>query len=387
MARKRSTKSEEASKDDGELSALLKDIEEKRGEGIVYPASKLPNTKYLDTGIFVLDYLLFGGIPEGRTTMIYGNEGSGKSSMAASIVSSFQRKHGKDPHSHTAVWIDAESMFDPWWHNRLGVDCDKMLLVQPRTGQEGVDIVDAMMRTKEVGLIVIDSIPSLVPAAIIDRSAEDVTVAELARLVGTMCSKITAAWNDERRRGHVPTVIMINQWRNKIGVMFGDPRSLPGGKQINYHATCKIDIKKKENVPTKGDYKGMVVANEHDFKIAKHKGAWSQQGSYTMAMSSHWKDDYHLGMIDNQTTVATFAKKEGLITGGGASWKIHGVDNKFKSLDELRGYLLENEDEYLLLARKLMLMKRAEQQMPLLPPDGFILGKDLRKEKIDWNSG
>jgi recombination protein RecA len=353
-----------------EFDDVVAEIRRSKGEMAIRPSSQIVPANHIPTGCFILDFALLGGIPEGFNTMIYGAESSGKTTLCKKIVGNFQKKHP----DKKAVWVDPEGMFDPLWAKQLGVDVDSMHYASPESGNEAVDIIDALMSAWETGLVVVDSIPAMVPMAIIEKSAEDDTMTELARLMGKFCSKVLMNQAKERKRGHWVTLLLINQFRTKPGFVMGDPRYLPGGKQINHIPTTKIEVRNKEQLGKDRFDNEVVELNEHSFKITKHKhGASITSGEFQMIINPDNKLGLKQGDFDDTATVATFAKRMGLITGGGSSWKIEGVSKKFGKLDEIKQYLVSCPEDCLRLKQTLIAMQRKEKGLPLLPPDKYLL--------------
>jgi recombination protein RecA len=354
-----------------ELAAVLADIRKNKGENSVLPASQIPIANHIPTGSFILDFALLGGIPEGFPTMIYGLESSGKTTILKKVVGCFQRKHP----DKQVVWIDSEGMFDPQWATQLGVDLDRLLVHRPETGQEAVDVMEAMMGAWETGMVVLDSIPGCVPFNIIQKSAEDMTMTELARLMGVMCSKLTASYQAERKRGHFVTNLFVNQFRFKVGgLVLGDPRTLPGGRQINHIPTTKIEIKNKEEHGKDRYDNDVVEHNAHEFKITKAKhGSSIRSGEFRMMINPDNADGVPQGTIDDADTVCVYAKKMGMLTGGGAAWRVDGIDRKFGNIASIVTHLRETPEEYVRLCQQVIAAQRQSKGLPLLPPDGYLL--------------
>lgn len=371
MARERKTKKKKDILGEGtELGAIAGDIRKRMGEHSVSKGSASLGFNHIETGIFMIDFATFGGIQEGRVSQFYGHEASGKTTLAMRCGAAAQRKYPDG----AVVIIDAEGTFDMRWAEYHGMDTERIVYCQPESGEEAVDILEAVMRAKETIMVIVDSLPALVPQKIIDKSAEDNTVAERARLIGIACSKILSASQAERARNHFPTVIIINQWRTKIGVMFGDPRVLPGGSQPRYLSSLMLEMKKKKQ-NTGRDHHDIetVFHNDHAFKIDKLKGGSSiLQGEFEMIC--HAETGLEPGTINDFRTVGVYAKRMGLITGGGASWRIDGIDRKFSKLADIEQFLKDEPEEFLTLKRRMIMIKREEMGLPAIPKDGYLLG-------------
>lgn len=384
---KRRDVNEAGTEEDGvnEFQEMLDDIESSVGENVAVRADNMPLFTYLDMGTFLLDYAMLGGYAEGTGHMIYGNEGSSKTTLCLQAVASAQRKHP----TMQAVWVDVEKKFDPLWAAKHGVDLTRCTVIRPPTGEKAVDIIDAATRSKEVTIVVLDSIPSLAPFKVLEKSAEDATVAERARLVGLLCSKLQQNWIDGGRRGHKPTFFCINQFREKIGVMFGDTRTLPGGRFQNFMVDTKLEIKAFE-VMSKTEGFELHEHNEHDFRFTKTKGGFSiKKGKFKMVMDdSERTDGLVTGQADDYLTVLTYAKAKGWVTGGGKKWRIKGVNNPdtedgtFPSRDKAGGmidYLKTAPDDFRFIKLCLVIDKRRDSRLPDLPPDRYLLGQTVTR--------
>lgn len=368
---------------ESELGDLIKATRKRMGDHVVNTGIGATGVTYVETGVFLLDYALLGGLQESRVNMLYGWEAAGKTTLAMRSIAAAQRKHP----DMAVAFIDAEGTYDPKWAQSHGVDNDRLVYFQPETGEEAVDIIEASIRAKETCSVVLDSVPAIVPQKMIERSAEDPTMAVRASLMGVCCSKMLAAMSSERRRNHNPSIILVNQWRRKVGFVMGDNRILPGGDQLRYLCSTMTEAKKKPKaIMGKDKYDNeTLLANEHAFDVDKLKGGQSlKQGEFKMVISDEYRmsdadndmPDIHLpaGTIDDYKTVVTYGKRMGFVTGGGQSWSIDGVEGKFGKLQKIVEYLVENPDDFLILKRKMIALKREENGLPPIPPDGYLLG-------------
>jgi len=364
-----------------EFQAMLTKINKERGN-VVTSASRIPAANHIPTGCFMLDYALLGGIADGFATMFYGYESCGKTFKVLKTIAGFQRKY----QDKEAVLIDFEGMFDKDWAATLGCDLERLHVVRPSMGNEGVDLIEALMEPMEVGLIAVDSVPGCVPQRVADKSAEDSTMGELARLMGIMCSKILVSWANERRRDHWVSVLLINQFRSKIGQMFGDPRTLPGGRQINHLPTTKIELKNNEIGGKDAFDSHMMVRNEHSFKITKAKhGRSVREGEFHVSLSEDQNDG--VGVFDyiNHKAVVTYAKKMGVLVGGGAggySFACLDRSPRFKTYDQAGMHLLENPEDMDTMQRTLISMQRVDKGLSPLPKDGYLVSRTRTRRKI-----
>jgi recombination protein RecA len=334
------------------LDSVMAQVAETHGANVMRNARTLATFKHISTGIFTLDMALFGGVPESLITMLYGWESSGKTTVAMRVLGATQRKYP----DKKAVFIDVEGTFSNAWAVKHGVDLDKLIIVTPETGEQAVDVADAVLRAHDTSIVILDSLPALVPVKELEKSAEDVTVALQARLIGTFVRKATQALLDERKQGHYPSLILINQFRNKIALM-GDPRSLPGGNALKFFVACSVEIANKETIGKDAYDVETVEFNDHSFKIKKNKiGTGIRNGEFQMIRNpSHPRGS---GFIDEGKTVLTYAKKFGIFTGGGSTWRIDGIEKKFSRIQEAIDWLYDNPEPYHALKERLLTIQR-----------------------------
>lgn len=376
-ARPRATKKSEL---DGVICQLETLYRPEGTSALIHPASEHPAYNHIPTGAFNLDFSLLGGIPEGSATMLYGKPSCGKTTLAKRIVAEFQRKvaplrEAGHTVSTVAVWVDTERLFDSGWAAKQGVDIDALRLVQPSHGQMAVDIIAAVVGAAEVGLVVLDSVPACISMNILDKSAEDMTMTELARLMGTLSDKLLGAWNDEAKRGHHFTFVPINQWRTKPGMSFGDPRYRPGGIHIDHLPTTQIGLTNKEHMGEDQWGNEVVEYNEHEFHATKVKATSTRNGKFRMMVNPHNQLGLPVASFDNAKAILTMAKKMGAVTGGGAKRylpKSDGTLYEFRTDDRAAKWLRENPDEERALARLLVMMQREDKGLAALPPDGYL---------------
>lgn len=368
--RQRSVAPEKGERKFNSLDALAAEVSEKIGPQVMYRGSALPGHVHTEFGVFLLDMALLGGLPEGQVTQIYGWEASGKTTMCMRAVANAQRKYP----DKAVAFIDAEHTFDPTWARHHGIDTDNLFIVQPESGEQAVDILDAVLRADDTALVVLDSLPALVPQAEIDTSAEDSLVAKRSQLLGRACSKILAATQHARARGNNPTTLFVNQFRMKIGVVHGDPRVLPGGMQPKYLATTMVEIKRVKRHTGRDEHEIEIVShNDHAFTIKKSKvGNSLTDGNFTMIC-----DPGHplgQGAIDEVGTVSTYAKRMGFITGGGTAWRLNGVDYKFGKKAQIEAFLLEDDFEFAMLKARMVAYRRQQMGLNAFPKDGYLMG-------------
>ncbi|GAA2925919.1 recombinase RecA [Streptomyces enissocaesilis] len=243
------------------LDAALAQIERQFGKGAVMRLGDRPNDpiEVISTGSTALDIALgVGGLPRGRVVEVYGPESSGKTTLTLHAVANAQKAGG------TVAFVDAEHALDPEYAKALGVDTDNLILSQPDTGEQALEIVDMLVRSGAIDLIVIDSVAALVPRAEIEGEMGDSHVGLQARLMSQALRKITGALHQSGT-----TAIFINQLREKIGVMFGSPETTTGGRALKFYASVRLDIRRIETLKDGTD----AVGNRTRVKVVKNKVA------------------------------------------------------------------------------------------------------------------
>ena len=244
------------------LNSTIAMIEKQYGKGAIMKLGDNgvgTDIEAIPTGCLSLDLALgIGGVPRGRILEVYGPESSGKTTVALHIIAETQRLGG------VAAFIDAEHALDAQYAHALGVDTNELYLSQPDTGEQALDICESLVRSSAVDVIVIDSVAALTPKAEIEGDMGDSHVGLLARLMSQALRKLTAITNRSKT-----CVIFINQLREKVGVMFGNPETTPGGKALKYFATIRLDIRKADSL--KGD--GGIIGNRVKCKVVKNKVA------------------------------------------------------------------------------------------------------------------
>lgn len=360
---RRGSNNESKSNEKNELQETFKEVEKRYGEGVVSLASSVTQPDRISTGPFTLDFALLGGIPHNRVSMVVGERHSGKSTLACMIAASAQRMYP----DQTPVYLDIESTFDPVWAEKLGVDTDTMPVITPDSGEMAVDIADAVIGSQETSLLIVDSIAALVPMKEIEASAEDAFVGLQARLVGNFIRRVTSSLVRERRRGHKVTVLLINQFRMKIGVSFGDPRTLPGGKALEFATSVQIIIKNKENKGRNTQGIETMTHNEHSFTITKNKlNGGPRTGEFVLVREYDEDTGLGPGDIDDAATVLAFAKKFGVYHGGGQRWTLEFDDIAidFKKAAEAVQTLRDDRELYWALRTHLIRLQAEAQGMP-----------------------
>ena len=243
------------------LEAALGQIEKQFGKGSVMKLGDFTamNVEAIPTGALSLDVALgIGGIPRGRIIEVYGPESSGKTTLTLHMIAEAQKLGGE------AAFIDAEHALDPVYAKHLGVDIDNLIVSQPDTGEQALEIAEALVRSGALDIIVVDSVAALVPKAEIDGDMGDSHIGLQARLMSQALRKLAGAINKTKT-----VIVFINQLREKVGIMFGNPETTPGGRALKFYASVRMDIRKVENLKQDGE----VVGNRARVKVVKNKVA------------------------------------------------------------------------------------------------------------------
>ncbi len=243
------------------LDAALKKIEKSYGKGSIMKLGEKIDQQIstIPSGSLALDVALgVGGYPRGRIIEVYGPESSGKTTVALHAIAEVQKNGG------TAAFIDAEHALDPQYAQKLGVNIDELLLSQPDTGEQGLEIADALVSSGAVDIVVVDSVVALVPRAEIDGEMGDSHVGLQARLMSQALRKLSGSINKTKT-----IAIFINQIREKVGVMFGNPEITPGGRALKFYATIRLEVRRAEQLKQGTD----IVGNRTKIKVVKNKVA------------------------------------------------------------------------------------------------------------------
>ena len=305
------------------LDIAVSQIEKQFGKGSVMRLGERAATpiEVIPTGSIALDVALgIGGLPRGRVVEIYGPESSGKTTVALHAVANAQAAGG------VAAFIDAEHALDPEYSRALGVDTDALLVSQPDTGEQALEIADMLVRSGALDVIVIDSVAALVPRAEIEGEMGDSHVGLQARLMSQALRKITGALNNSGT-----TAIFINQLREKIGVMFGSPETTTGGKALKFYASIRLDVRRIETLKDGSD----AVGNRTRVKVVKNKVAPPfKQAEFDIV--------YGQG-ISREGSLIDVGVEQGLIKKSGA-WYTYDSDQLGQGKENVRGFLRDNPD-------------------------------------------
>lgn len=246
-------------KDNKELKQAFLEIEKKFGKEAIMLLGEKPDTdtEVFSTGSLAIDNALgIGGFPKGRIIEIFGPESSGKTTITLHAIAEVQKNGG------VAAFIDAEHSIDPQYARNLGIDIDNLILSQPDSGEQALDIVDTLVKTGAIDLIVVDSVAALVPLAELNGEMKDQVVGAQPRLMSKALRKITGSLNKNGT-----TIIFINQIREKVGVLFGNPETTPGGRALKFYSSIRLDVRKNQQISTGSD----IIGNMVKIKVVKNK--------------------------------------------------------------------------------------------------------------------
>ena len=339
------------------LEVALSQIDKQFGKGSVMRLGddNRPPVQVIPTGSLALDVALgIGGLPRGRVIAVYGPESSGKTTVALHAVANAQKAGGN------AAFIDAEHALDPVYARALGVDTDSLLVSQPDTGEQALEIADMLIRSGGIDIIVIDSVAALVPKAEIEGEMGDSHVGLQARLMSQALRKITGALSATGT-----TAIFINQLREKIGVFFGSPETTTGGKALKFYASVRIDVRRIETLKEAG----APVGNRTRAKVVKNKMAPPfKQAEFDIV--------YGKG-ISREGSIIDMGVEAGIVRKSG-SWFTYGDDQLGQGKENVRQFLVDNPELANEIEQKILVSlgigetpdpDQASQDVPDIDPD------------------
>lgn len=313
------------------LELALKKIEKNYGKGAIMRMGEKVDTQIstVSSGSIALDTALgVGGFPRGRIVEIYGPESSGKTTVALHAVAEVQKMGG------TAAYIDAENAMDPAYASALGVNIDDLLLSQPDTGEQGLEIADALVTSGAVDILVVDSVAALVPRAEIEGEMGDAHVGLQARLMSQALRKLSGSINKTKT-----IALFINQIREKVGVMFGNPEVTPGGRALKFYATIRLEVRRSEQIKNGTD----VIGNRTKIKVVKNKVAPPFKVAEVDIM-------YGKGISQTGELVDMAAEKD-IINKAGA-WYSYGDDRIGQGRENAKQYLADNPEIFAEIKQK-----------------------------------
>ncbi|MBE6949463.1 MAG: recombinase RecA [Ruminococcaceae bacterium] len=304
------------------LETAIAQIERSYGKGSIMRLGdeQAVNVETISTGSIALDLALgIGGVPKGRIVEIYGPESSGKTTLALHIIASAQKEGGE------VAFVDAEHALDPSYARALGVDIENLLVSQPDTGEDALSITETLVRSGAVDVVVVDSVAALVPRSEIEGEMGDSSVGVVARLMSQALRKLAGSISKTKC-----IVIFINQLREKIGVMYGNPETTPGGRALKYFSSVRIDVRRIETLKVAGE----MVGNRTRAKIVKNKVAPPFKEAEFDIM-------YGEG-ISKIGEIVDLGVKLDLIDKGGAWFTVNGT--RIQGRDNVKAYLKENPE-------------------------------------------
>jgi recombination protein RecA len=288
------------------------------------------------TGSVSLDIALGGGIPKGRIVEIYGPESSGKTTLTLHAIAELQKAGG------VAAFVDAEHALDPAYAKRLGVDIEKLLVSQPDSGEQALEIVETLVRSNAVDMVVIDSVAALVPQAEIEGDMGDSHMGLQARLMSQALRKLTSIISRSKC-----TVIFINQLRMKIGVMFGNPETTTGGNALKFYASVRMDIRRASQIKTGEE----IIGNRVRVKVVKNKVAPPFRQAEFDIMYNHG--------ISKEGDILDLATEKGIVEKAGA-WFAYGGENIAQGREAAKQYLTDNPKVLAEIDKKVRIVKVEE---------------------------
>jgi recombination protein RecA len=340
---------------DKSLDMALSQIEKQFGTGAIMRlgSSNVQKVAAIPTGALSLDLALgIGGVPRGRIVEIYGPESSGKTTLALHIAAEAQRNGG------IAAFIDAEHALDPHYARALGVDVDELLISQPDTGEQALEIADMLIRSGALDVVIIDSVAALVPRAELEGEMGDTHMGLQARLMSQALRKLAGTINRSDT-----TAVFINQIREKIGVMFGSPETTPGGRALKFYSTVRIDVRRIQSIKEGQD----VIGNRVVAKVVKNKVA---------APFRKAEFDIMFGEgISREGSLLDVAVEQDVVRKSGA-WYTYDDDQLGQGRENAKRFLRENPDVAVQLQARVLASVGLDGSWGAIPTEGVVAGID-----------
>ena len=326
----------------GSLSDILASFKKDYGEGIGDFDSTEEDTERLPFDIFALDLSLGGGIPRGRVSIIYGPEASNKTNLVYKLIASHQKRYPE----LTCVFIDQERTYDAEWAANFGVDNKKLLHLRPAFAEQVVDMAETVLYSEEVGFIAIDSLAAMTTMNQVEKSSEVRAVGGNALVVKSLVGKITTAMNIVKNEGRLPTVVYINQIQHKIGVMYGNPETMPGGFAPKFQASLILRVYGREE-SDKTIHKTLPTSILTSTIIKKKKfPVLATVSEFSMITVPH--KGLKVGEVDDWNTIEKYLREFGLLIDRGAKSKVRWQFGEFESatLKGVKEHIMEDKELY-----------------------------------------
>ncbi len=316
------------------LKMAMDNIEHRFGKGSIMKFGdrpKVTGSNIISTGSLALDISLgIGGVPRGRIVEIYGPESSGKTTLALHMIAEAQKNKG------IAAFIDAEHALDPVYAKNIGIDIDELIISQPDTGEQALEITESLVRSNAVDIIVIDSVAALVPKAEIEGDMGDASMGLQARLMSQALRKLTAIINKSRT-----TTVFVNQIREKIGIVFGNPETTPGGRALKFYSSIRLDIRRKASIKKNEDNIGIEVR----VKVVKNKMAPPfQEAEFDIIFGKG---------ISKEGDILSLGNKYGIIQKSG-TWFSYNEQQLGQGKENAKNFLRENPELAIEIEKKIL---------------------------------
>jgi recombination protein RecA len=324
--------------DSANLDHILAAVRKEKGDKIAVKGSQIPDVERIHTGVCEFDVGTGGGFPKGRITIVYGVESSGKTNLALKAIAYIQKYY--PPGKNRCAFINLEGTFDPAWATKMGVDVDQLDVINPAYGEEAVDITDAVLRASDLAICVVDSIAVMVSSKEIAKSVETADMGTSAILIKRLCNKAVIALAEEARKDHYPALVLINQRRFKVGVMFGDPETMPGGETMKFLSSLTVRLYGK-NIVDKNYHPDIPCWKDTSVIVKKAKiPVTSANFEYKMAMMP--VGDIDIGDTDSWNFVSGYLKSNGTLVKEKEGWRMKMPNLKPAIMPTLAGW----EEQY-----------------------------------------